>query len=230
MLVRVFVAVVVFSFMAAAAFALRHAMFWVLRQNALYAATIRELARRPVPSGAILFTGSSTIRFWDSLARDFAPWPVVNRGFGGAVVSQVVHFADQIVPDSRSVRLLAIVFYCGGNDLSWGVSVDDVVNGTERFLAIARERQPGTPVYVLSVCKTPSRFFAWRKVAATNERLRGLAEKAGARFIDVTTPMSNEQGRPRRALYRFDGIHPNEAGYASWASVLRARFEAELAA
>jgi lysophospholipase L1-like esterase len=227
-LVRVLVGVVVLVVAIACGLLLRRGVFWILRQNALYAATIREFGRRTIPAGAIVFTGSSTIRFWDSLARDFAPFPVVNFGFGGAVVSQVVHFAKDIVPDASKVSLRAIVFYCGGNDLSWGVSVDDVVKGVERFLAIARERQPDARIYVLSVCRTPSRWLAWRRVDATNERLQRLVRQSGAHWIDVTTPMSNERGRPRRGLYRFDGIHPNEKGYALWTSVMRPRFEAEL--
>lgn len=227
-LVRVLGPILGIALMGGLFFALSRAVFWLLRRNALYTATIKALAKERVPEGALLFTGSSTIRFWDSLGRDLAPWPVVNRGFGGAVVSQVVHFANDIVPETNSARLGAIVFYCGGNDLSWGVSVDDVVSGVERFLAIANERAPETPVYVLSVCKTPSRWLAWRKVTATNQRLQALCEKSGARWVDVTTPMSTERGRPRRSLYRFDGIHPNERGYAVWTSVLRPRFEAEL--
>lgn len=230
MVVRVLSAVVVLVTVVTFAVVLRRAIFWMLRQNSLYAATIRELVRQPVPTGAILFTGSSTIRFWDTLSRDFAPMPVVNFGFGGAVVSQVVHFANDLVPESSRVSLRAIVFYCGGNDLSWGVSVDDVVSGVEHFLAIAKERQPGVPVYVLSVCRTPSRRLAWHEVDATNERLQRLVERSGARWIDVTTPMSDEEGRPRRGLYRFDGVHPNEKGYAIWTSVMRPRFEAELGA
>lgn len=230
MVLRSVIAFVTLLVAGGAVFALTRVMFWVLRRNFLYTTTIREMAKQRAPDGAILFTGSSTIRFWESLAADFAPHPVLNRGFGGAVVSQVVHFADQIVPDSKSVRLGAIVFYCGGNDLSWGVSVDDVVLGVTRFLAIAKQRAPETPVYVLSVCKTPSRWLAWRKVAAVNDRLRALAEETGARYVDVTTPMSNERGRPRRRLYRLDGVHPNEAGYAVWRSVLKPRFDAELSA
>ena len=32
--------------------------------------------------GKILFTGSSSIRFWDSLNEDMKPLEVLNRGFG----------------------------------------------------------------------------------------------------------------------------------------------------
>jgi lysophospholipase L1-like esterase len=179
-----------------------------------------------VADGALLFTGSSTIRLWDSLALDFAPWPVENRGFGGAVVSQMVHFAAELVP--RSPKLAAIVFYCGGNDVAWGVRNADIVSGVERFASIAEARAPGTPFYLLSVAKTPLRFLSWSRVDRLNERLRELAEAKGLRWVDVTTPLLGPRGRPRRSLFLIDGIHPNARGYAIWTQHLRERFEAEL--
>jgi hypothetical protein len=35
------------------------------------------------PDGSILFTGSSSIRYWKTLVEDMAPLQVLNRGFGG---------------------------------------------------------------------------------------------------------------------------------------------------
>ena len=60
--------------------------------------------------GKILFTGSSSIRFWDSLEEDMEPLQVLNRGFGGAQISHVIyHFEEIIKPYNPS----AIVFFCG---------------------------------------------------------------------------------------------------------------------
>jgi lysophospholipase L1-like esterase len=201
---------------------------WLVRRNFLYALTIRDLEAQAVPPGALLFVGSSTIRLWDTLARDFAPWPVVNRGFGGAVVSQVVHFAPRLLPVSPPPR--AVVFYCGGNDLAWGVSVKGVLRDIERFVALAKKRLPDTPVYVLTVGKTPSRFLSWRRVARVNAALPALVERMGARLVDVTTPMLATNGRPARRLFLFDGIHPSPEGYAVWTATLRPRLEADLGA
>ena len=44
-------------------------------------------ASTPPQSCAYLFVGSSSIRFWKSLAEDMAPYPTINRGFGGALVA-----------------------------------------------------------------------------------------------------------------------------------------------
>jgi lysophospholipase L1-like esterase len=201
------------------------ALSWLVRRNFIYAATMRDFDEQRVPEGALVFIGSSTIRRWETLARDFDPWPALNRGFGGAVVSQCVHFASRLVPSSPAPR--AIVFYCGANDLAWGLRVSTVVAQTERFIALAKERAPETPLYLMSLCKTPSRFLSWRRVDAANARLKELAERTGVRWVDITTPMLGKRGRPRRELFVFDGIHPSEQGYVIWRDVLRARFEAD---
>lgn len=201
------------------------ALSWLVRRNFLYAARMRELREERVPEGALVFVGSSTIRLWETLARDFAPWPVLNRGFGGAVVSQCVHFASSLVPSSPAPR--AIVFYCGANDVAWGVRVSTVVAQIESFIGLVKERAPETPLYLVSLAKTPSRFLSWRRVDEANARLEQLAARTGARWVDLTIAMLGKRGRPRRELFVFDGIHPSEAGYAIWRDVLRARFEAD---
>ena len=53
---------------------------------------------QPSPAGAILFTGSSSITFWSTLAHDMAPMVVLNRGFGSSKIADVVHYAVRIVP------------------------------------------------------------------------------------------------------------------------------------
>jgi hypothetical protein len=34
----------------------------------------------------VLFVGSSSIRFWKSLPKDFPKYHVINRGFGGSQI------------------------------------------------------------------------------------------------------------------------------------------------
>jgi hypothetical protein len=75
----------------------------------------REL-HQPVPADVVLFTGSSSITFWSTLERDMAPIPVVNRGFGGSKIADVVHYITRII-----LRCLsrAIVLFAGTNDIAW---------------------------------------------------------------------------------------------------------------
>src|SRR4029077_21145342 len=51
----------------------------------------------PPPKHGLLFTGSSTIRKWTTLAHDYPHQPVINRGVGGSEIVDITHFADRIV-------------------------------------------------------------------------------------------------------------------------------------
>ena len=45
---------------------------------------------------AILFAGSSSIRLWTTLEKDMSPYPVIQRGFGGSKMSDMVVYASSI--------------------------------------------------------------------------------------------------------------------------------------
>ena len=57
----------------------------------VWASDIETFAERGVGEPeTLLFVGSSSIRFWGELAEDMAPVPVINRGFGGSKIGDVV--------------------------------------------------------------------------------------------------------------------------------------------
>ncbi len=60
---------------------------WLVRRNFVYAATMRDFDEQRVPDGAIVFIGSSTIRLWETLARDLAPWPALNSSTAAQTIS-----------------------------------------------------------------------------------------------------------------------------------------------
>ena len=45
----------------------------------------------------IVFTGSSSIRFWMNLKDDFIEYDVLNRGFGGSIFSDLNFFIEDLV-------------------------------------------------------------------------------------------------------------------------------------
>src|SRR5262245_26970170 len=69
----------------------------------------------PPPAHAVLFVGSSSIRFWTNLAETFPAWKTIRRGFGGAYLSDVNAYFDRLVLPYRPAK---IVLYAGENDLS----------------------------------------------------------------------------------------------------------------
>ena len=57
----------------------------------------QEDGRRPIPNGGIVFVGSSTFRLWEFMESDFAPLPIVNRGFGGSMIGDAVRHAQRLI-------------------------------------------------------------------------------------------------------------------------------------
>ena len=72
-----------------------------------------------IHENSILFTGSSSIRRWDSLAWDMAPYQIIKRGYGGAKLSDFSYYLPRIV---KAGEYRAIVIFIG-NDIS-GNSLD----------------------------------------------------------------------------------------------------------
>lgn len=64
---------------------------------------------------AILFVGSSSFRLWNSMQEDFPGYSIVNRGFGGSSLPDVIRYADDIIFPYNPKQ---IVIYCGENDLA----------------------------------------------------------------------------------------------------------------
>lgn len=204
---------------------------WIARPQ-VWEREIRRFERidrdHPAPKGAILFTGSSSIRFWSTLARDMRPLYVMNRGFGGAHAEHVTYFAERIVfPHAPR----AIVMYAGDNDLGRlsPRSVSGVVEDVEDFVAAMRGRLGAElPIYLLSIKPTPLRAKQWPRMARANQGLAALVERdPHLHYLDVATPMLDGHGLPRRELFRWDGLHLNDAGYALWTSIVRPRLIAD---
>ena len=81
------------------------------------------------PSHAILFTGSSSFTKWVDVQNYFPAYTIINRGFGGSSLPDVIRYADDII---FSYQPKQVVIYCGENDFA---SSDTVTAQTvfERF-------------------------------------------------------------------------------------------------
>src|SRR5579883_3510875 len=100
------------------------------------------------PKHEILFLGSSTIRFWTTLAKDFPGKQVINRGFGGSQIDEATALADRLVfPYEPRI----IVFYSGDNDLAAGKSPERVFADFQEFVKTVHARLPDTVIDVLAI-------------------------------------------------------------------------------
>jgi lysophospholipase L1-like esterase len=171
----------------------------------------------PPPRDAVLFFGSSTIRFWKTLAQDFPDLKVINRGFGGSHLSDSTFFADRIVIPYQPKT---IVLYAGDNDLAAGKTPEQVFADYQAFVQKIHAKLPETRIVYLSIKPSPSRWHLKDQIQTANHLISGLKGDRLA-FIDTYSPMLNQDGQPRAELFQKDNLHMNAEGYKLWTSLIK---------
>jgi len=173
----------------------------------------------PPPRGAILFTGSSTVRMWKTLAADFPGHRVVNRGFGGCRIEDVTHFADRIV---FPLEPRLIVIRGGGNDIADGKSAERVAADFRAFVKTVRSRLPGTEIAFLSQNPTVARAQNEPVEREANARIRRHVRwHRGLHYIDIDRVSRGADGKPSDANLLPDHLHLNAEGYRLLAECVR---------
>ena len=200
-------------------------------EDAIAAFEVEDRASPP-PGDAFLFVGSSSIRLWTTLAEDMAPLPVIRRGFGGARMHDVLHYADRLVLAYADTR--AVVVFVGTND----VNVAETPEQATAAVAVVRDGfaelvdrihawREELPVFWIDI--TPTRF-SWDKIAAVDAANAAVAEICAARpavhCIETRAAFLDANGEPDADLFLFDGLHLNDAGYARWTRIIKPRLEA----
>ena len=174
----------------------------------------------PPPADAILFTGSSSIRFWTDLPAYFPGKVVLNRGFGGSQLSDVRHFADRVIVRYHPRQ---IVLYAGENDIATGRQT--ARQTCARFVDVfrhVRKKLPNTTFTYIAIKLSPSRRQFWPAMNDANRRIsRFLATRPNAQFVDIRPVMLDPGGQPLGALFKPDSLHMNQKGYERWAPVLQ---------
>lgn len=170
------------------------------------------------PKNAILFVGSSSIRFWTNLAESFPKKKIIRRGFGGSTMADALHFADRIILPYEPKEVLV---YEGDNDLAAGKAPAEVAAEFRQLARTIQEKLPKTKVWFISVKPSPSRAKLEAKARALNAEIEWWS-KAQKRvgYIDVWTPMLGPDGNPRPEIFREDKLHMNADGYEIWKRVI----------
>ena len=163
------------------------------------------------PTDGILFTGSSTIRLWKTLADDYAGLPVINRGFGGSEIDDATHFADRIIFPYKPKQ---IVLRAGVNDIHAGRLPNEVAADFADFVRVVHSRLPKTEIYFIAINPAPSRWGDVDKIRAMNKRVRKMALKMPrVGYIDAYDVGLNPDGSARPELFVADRLHFSPEGY-----------------
>lgn len=174
----------------------------------------------PICSGGTLFIGSSSIRKWD-IPKYFPGMRAINRGFGGSHQSDCNYYADRILFPYKPGR---IVIYEGDNDINSGKSPCQVLEDFKILFSRIREELPETEIYFIAIKPSVSRWKLWPEMLETNLKIRQVLEGDSSKlchYVDIASPMLNENGEITSEWFVEDGLHLNEKGYELWTNILK---------
>lgn len=182
----------------------------------------------PPPSQAVLMVGSSSFAMWRSAMEDLKPFTVINRGFGGSTLPDVLQYLDRVVVAYKP-RL--ILLYEGDNDLAQHRAPGQFMADVKTFVERVKKALPAARILILTIKPSTSRWLLWPRMQEANRLVAEYCKtQEGVEPVDVGSVLLGNDGRPRSELYMGDNLHLNPEGYKLWAELLKLRIEKMLAA
>ncbi|MGJ8736021.1 GDSL-type esterase/lipase family protein [Zobellia laminariae] len=178
-------------------------------------------SRNTLPKNPVLFVGSSSIVHWET-AKAFPEFPVINRGFGGASIPEIIYYYDDVIKKHTP----AILVIYSDIDVEAGKSPSVAVAAYDELLTKVKKDFPETEVLLLAMKPTLIDDFLGKEVAKnkirTNELLSEYcATEEHMKFVDVSTPMLKPDDAVRSDIFLEDGLHMNPLGYTLWNPILK---------
>lgn len=173
------------------------------------------------PTHAIVFVGSSSFTKWKDVHNYFPGFSIINRGFGGSTLVDVIRYAPEIIFPYKPTQ---VVIYCGENDLA---SSDTVTARLvfERFKNLffsIRKNIPQAKITYVSMKPSPSRRKLMPKMQQGNAMIKSfLRQQPNSSFINVFFHMLDANGQPLKTIYLPDSLHMNAKGYDIWQKIIR---------
>lgn len=174
------------------------------------------------PKNAIVFVGSSSFTKWKDVQDYFPGYAIVNRGFGGSTLPNVLAHAKEIIIPYHPKQ---VVIYCGDNDLASSDTITPqiVTNRFKTLFHVIRTGLPKANIAFVSIKPSPSRKQLMPKMVQTNGLIKSfLQRQKNTSFIDVYHPMLLRDGKPIGEIFLEDSLHMNPKGYAIWKKAIQA--------
>ncbi|MEM6689161.1 MAG: GDSL-type esterase/lipase family protein [Planctomycetota bacterium] len=173
----------------------------------------------------ILVVGSSSVRRWDTIERDLAPFQVIQRGFGGAKWSDLAFYIDRlVVPHDFQAVVIFIANGIAGKENDQ--DPDDMAVWAEFVVERVRQHQPEAAIVLVEVTPSRARYDVWPVIQDVNVHLRRIALSTDNTYtVNTSEHFLTPDGQPRESLFVDDKLHLNDEGYKLWGKLIRRRLD-----
>ncbi|WP_339133348.1 MAG: GDSL-type esterase/lipase family protein [Candidatus Electrothrix sp. GW3-4] len=173
----------------------------------------------------LLMLGDSLIEWgdWEPLLPDLQ---VINRGVAGEhteeLSARLINEIDAVVdagPEPEYILLMT-----GTNNLLMGSPYFPVILGSmlPRLVALC----PQSRITLNSLMPMRIQGLAEETITAANTELRDVAQRSACRFLDMTTPFTEQCLPVTKPCFLNDGVHLATRGYQVWAGAIKRHLEA----
>ncbi len=161
----------------------------------------------------IVFTGSSSIRFWNDLQERFPNHHILNSGFGGSQTADLLYHLDKLVLKYGPQK---VFIYEGDNDIFAKKRIRNIIGTMNEVIQQIKKKSPQTEIVLVSAKPSISRWNLRGKYKRLNKRFSkiALADKT-IQFANVWDIMLDGR-KVRTDIFIEDGLHMNITGYDLW--------------
>ncbi|WP_348267418.1 SGNH/GDSL hydrolase family protein [Edaphobacter sp. DSM 109919] len=202
-------------------------------QLARYSA--ENAALPPVAPGEqrVVFYGDSITDGWGRRPETgtfFPGKPYVNRGISGQTTPQmVVRFRQDVI----DLHPAAVLILAGTNDVAGNTGPMTPEMTEDNFRSMA-DLAHANGIKVILASITPAFDYPWKrglepapKIRALNAWLKDYCTQHGYTYLDYYSGLTDAEGGMKPGT-SFDGVHPNEKGYAIMAPLAQAAIDQTL--
>jgi len=193
---------------------------WMVSNTHRFDKEIRKFKELPIPKGKSItvFTGSSSIRLWKDLENDCKEDKIINTGFGGSMMEDLLLFLEETILRFKPDK---VYIYEGDNDIAAKKSPNEILETTEQVVSKLLSSNPNISIYFIGAKPSTSRWQYKEKYLAFNSLLKAYCDDHDQLFyVDVWNKMLNTAGRPNPAIFISDSLHMNRKGYELWKDII----------
>ena len=176
----------------------------------------------------ILFIGSSSIRRWNSIKQDLAPYEPIKRAYGGARYSDLIHFTERLVSPHKVKAICIFV----ANDIKGeknDLSPKEVLNLVKFIVKKIRKSHKNKPIFFIETTPTSKRWKVWDKISKANDLIKDFSSlNKNIFYINTRSFYIKSNGMPDDNFFVKDKLHLNNKGYKLWAKIIKENFDKNL--
>ncbi len=167
----------------------------------------------------IVFTGSSSIRFWLDVQERYPTHQIIQTGFGGSEMSDLLHYLDKTILRFKPSQ---VFIYEGDNDVNAKRSTAVIMDNTKKVVQQIQQELPDCEIVLISAKPSIARWSLKPQYDAVNREFKKYADsEEKISYANVWDIMLDDQGEVRKDIFIQDGLHMNETGYDLWDKIIQ---------